>query len=63
MTQAKAQTVISSLVGLGYSPSVYKIAEDNWIIRVDNAKVDSNAVSIFATNNSITAKVNQVEFS
>lgn len=63
MTQAKAQTVISSLVGLGYAPSVYKLDMDNWIIRVDNANVNSSAVTTFATDNSVTAKVNQVEFS
>lgn len=63
MTQAKAQVVASALIGAGYRVEVNVKEDGQWIIRVQDAGTPAATVSAFATTQSVTAKVTDVEFS
>ena len=63
MTQAKAQTVAAALIGAGYIiSSMQKLSDGSFIIRASGSEIDPAVVATFATNQSITATVENATF-
>lgn len=61
MTQAKAQTVVSAAIGLGYTVRVNKDGEE-WIVFVSGPTIAIASATTFATNNEITGYSQEVKF-
>lgn len=64
MTQAKAATVANALITAGYKVTVYLRADGEWAITVKDSSnpTAASAVSTFATGQSVSARVIEVEF-
>mgnify|MGYP001608993211 CR=1 FL=1 len=63
MTQAKAQTVASALIGLGYTVRVYQDLDVSiWVVEATGSDILASAVSTFATNQAVVGTVNQAKF-
>lgn len=61
MTQAKAQTVASALIGLGYI--VHVTSQDgDWIVQAAGTDIAASSVASFATAQSVTGTVSSAKF-
>ena len=63
MTQAKAQTVASALIGAGYLITLQKIDIDDFAITAfGGVDIDPQVIATFAANQAIMATVAQTKF-
>lgn len=61
MTQAKAQTVASALIGQGYRVRVYQ-RDSEWVVEAEGTAIPASTVATFATNQGVTGTVDQAVF-
>lgn len=63
MTQAKAQSVASALIGLLYTVRVsqHPLTGD-WEVEASGGDIAASAVATFATNQAVTGTVRQAKF-
>lgn len=62
MTKAKAESVASSLINLGFPIKVFKFADDEFVIEVEGTGTEASVVANFANTNTVSAKVLRVQF-